>query len=224
MTCASRPPSMPSGSALAAVRARRDVVDQRALLRVALDVPAALLPGEVLGPRLEHRGRDQPRLVAHLARDDRDRRAGHRRRAAAVGAEPVRRLVGVAVADLDVLGRDAELLGDDLRERRLVALALGLRAEADTTALPDGCTRRSAPSFIDSPRMSMCLRGPAPTPSVKNDDADAHQLAAGALLGLLAAQVVVAGDVHRDLHRLGVVAGVVGPAGGRLVRELLRAR
>ena len=39
----------------------------------------------------------------------------------------------------------------------------------DTTALPDGCTRRSAPSFIDIPRMSMCLRGPAPTPSVKNE-------------------------------------------------------
>ena len=109
----------------------------RALLRVALDVPAALLPGEVLGPRLEHRRGDQARLVAHLARDDRDRGAGDRRRAAAVGAEPVGRLVGVAVAHLDVLGRDAELLGDDLRERRLVALALRLRADAD-----DGLARR----------------------------------------------------------------------------------
>ena len=52
-------------------------------------------------------------------------------------------------------------------------------------------------------------------------DADAHELAAGALLGLLAAQVLVAGDVHRHAHRLGVVARVVGPAGGRLVGELL---
>ena len=65
---------MPSGSRLAAVGALGDVLDQRALLGVALDVPAALLPGEVLGPGLEHRRRDQPRLVAHLARDDRDRR------------------------------------------------------------------------------------------------------------------------------------------------------
>jgi hypothetical protein len=51
--------------------------------------------------------------------------------------------------------------------------------------------------------------------------ADAHQLPAGALLGLLAAQVLVAGDLHRHAHRLGVVARVVGPAGRRLVRELV---
>ena len=51
---------------------------------------------------------------------------------------------------------------------------------------------------------------------------DAHQLAAGPLFGLLAAQVLVAGDVHRHTHGLGVVAGVVRPAGGRLVWELLR--
>ncbi len=52
--------------------------------------------------------------------------------------------------------------------------------------------------------------------------ADAHQLAAGSLLGLLAAQILVAGDLHRDGHRLRVLARVVGPAGGRLVGELLR--
>ena len=39
----------------------------------------------------------------------------------------------------------------------------------ETIALPEGWTRRSAPSFIDMPRMSMCLRGPAPTPSVKKE-------------------------------------------------------
>jgi hypothetical protein len=55
-----------------------------------------------------------------------------------------------------VLGRDPELLGDDLRERRLVACPC-VCAEMLTTACR-GCTRRSAPSF-----MSMCLRGPAPT-------------------------------------------------------------
>src|SRR3954468_19117287 len=44
----------------------------------------------------------------------------HRRRAAAVGAQGEGRRVGVAVDDRDVLWRDAELLGDDLRERRLV--------------------------------------------------------------------------------------------------------
>ena len=52
-------------------------------------------------------------------------------------------------------------------------------------------------------------------------DADAHVLALGPLLGLLLAQVVVAGDAHRDAHGLLVVARVVLPAGGRRVRELL---
>ena len=41
-------------------------------------------------------------------------------------------------------------------------------------ALPVGWMRSSQPSAMPSPRMSMCLRGPAPTPSVKNDEADAH--------------------------------------------------
>ena len=53
-------------------------------------------------------------------------------------------------------------------------------------------------------------------------DADAHQLAAGALLGLLAAQLGVADLVHRLLERGGIVAAVVFPAGGGLVGELLR--
>ena len=52
-------------------------------------------------------------------------------------------------------------------------------------------------------------------------DADAHQLAALALLGLLPAQAGVVDHVHRLLERRGVVARVVRPAGRRLVRELL---
>ena len=103
-----------------------------------------------------------------------------------VGPQPERRLVGVAVHDLDVLGRDAELLGDDLRERRLVALALGLARTAGSPPCPVGCTRSSQPSAMPSPTMSIILRGPAPTVSVKNDRADAHQLAARALFLLLA--------------------------------------
>ncbi len=52
-------------------------------------------------------------------------------------------------------------------------------------------------------------------------DADPHQLTPRALLRLLPPQVLVAGDVHRHAHRLGVVPGVVRPAGRRLVGELL---
>src|SRR5918995_498651 len=52
--------------------------------------------------------------------------------------------------------------------------------------------------------------------------ADSHQLAARPLLRLLPTQLVVAGDVHGDLHGLRVVARVVRPAGRGLVGELLR--
>src|SRR5439155_7755820 len=51
-----------------------------------------------------------------------------RRRTAAVGAHAERDLAGVAVNDLDLLHRDPELVGHELRERRLVALPMGMRA------------------------------------------------------------------------------------------------
>jgi hypothetical protein len=151
-----------------AVGGQHDLLDRGGLLRVALDEPTALLAFEVGGRGLEHRGGDEPRLVAHLPRHDRRGGAGHRRRARAVRAQAERRRVSVAVDDLDVLGRDAELLGHDLGERRLVALPWVL-TEMPSTALPVGCTRSSAPSAMPRPAMSMCLRGPAPTVSLKND-------------------------------------------------------
>ena len=43
-------------------------------------------------------------------------------------SRPLTRLPGVAVQDLDVLERHAELVGDDLAPRRLVALAVRGRA------------------------------------------------------------------------------------------------
>ena len=43
-----------------------------------------------------------------------------------------------------------------------------LMQDSRTTALPVGCTRSSHASAMPRPRMSMSLRGPAPTASVKN--------------------------------------------------------
>ena len=56
--------------------------------------------------------------------------ARHRRRPAAARAEPHRRAVGVTCDDSDLLERHTDLVGRDLRERRLVALPVGhLRGE-----------------------------------------------------------------------------------------------
>ena len=65
------------------------------------------------------------------------------------------------------------------------------------------------------------VRGPGADDLGERADADAHQLAARALLGLLPAQVLVADHVHGQAQRATVVARVVLPAGRRLVRELL---
>ena len=130
------------------VRAECDLLNRRALLGVALHEPAPLLPLEVVGRALEHRRRHQLRLVAHRSRDHGRGGARHRGRARPVGAEPERRPVGVAVHHVDVLRRDAQLLGDDLGEGRLVALALGLAAHPQLTPCRSGgCAARRRRSF-----------------------------------------------------------------------------
>ena len=69
--------------------------------------------------------------------------------------------------------------------------------------------------------MSICLRGPAPTPSVKKLSPMPISSPRSRLLRLLLAQVVVAGHVQGQPQRARVVAGVVLPAGLRRVRELV---
>ena len=91
-----------------------------------------------------------------------------------------------------------------------------------STALPVGWTRRSAPSAMPSPTMSMCLRGPAPTVSVKNEMPMPISSPRARFSCLLATQVVVARHLERLAHRALVLARVVGPARLVLVRELLR--
>ena len=59
----------------------------------------------------------------------RQRRAADDQRARAVGAHAELHFVGVAEHDFDVLERHAELFADDLREGRLVTLAVIVRAD-----------------------------------------------------------------------------------------------
>ena len=115
-----------------------------------LSVPAtrelAVLELDVGLGRLHQVGRDLLALVDDLLAGVDHRLAADRQRARAVGAHADRGLVGVAVDDVDVLVGHAQLLGDHLREGRLVALAVAVGAghhlhlagvgEADLGALP----------------------------------------------------------------------------------------
>ena len=102
-------------------------------LRRAGDVEAAAVEVEdhVLGAGLELVGRQLPGLVDQRLRGLAGRGAADLGRLGAVGAGAARDGVGVALEHRDLLDRDPEPVGDDLRERRLVALALREGAGAD---------------------------------------------------------------------------------------------
>ena len=141
-------------------------------------------------------------------------------RSRAVGAEAVRRVVGVAVDHLDVLRRDPELVRDDLGERRLVPLALGLHGQPQLR-LARRVDAQVAPVGHAEAEDVHVLAGTGADALREERDADPHQLPPIPLLRLLPAQLVVAGDPHRLAQRPRVVAGVVLPTRRRHVRELL---
>ena len=102
---------------------------------------------DVLRRRLELMGDDRLGLGRDLVGRSRRRLAADGERARAVRVEPEWTGVGVAVDHLDLLRVDAELVGDDLREPRLVTLAVRGRAgvqsdragavDADRGGFPD---------------------------------------------------------------------------------------
>ena len=85
---------------------------------------------------------------------------------------------------LDVLGRDAELAGHDLGEGRLVALALGLHAEAHHRLAGGVHPQLAAVGHAQAEDVHV-LAGPGAHALGEEAEADAHQLAPGPLLGLL---------------------------------------
>ena len=208
------------GQVAGPVGPHRHVLDRDRLLRIALDAERPGLVFDVGDRRLEHARGDDLRLVAHLAGHERGGGPRHRRRPAAVRTEPERRVVGVAVHHLDVLGRDAELVGDDLGERRLVSLALRHHRQSDHRLAGRVHPQLAAVGHAETEDVHVLPRSGADGLGEERD-ADAHQLAALALLRLFPAQLVVAGHRHRLAHRRFVVARVVDPAGLRRVRELV---
>ena len=122
------------------------------------------------------------------------RGARSRRRAARVRAQAAGRC-RVALLDLDVGRRNAELLGDDLRVGGLVPLPLALRA------------KRASPSrrvHADLGRVEHLeaqdieiLRRPGADDLGEAADADAHQLATFALLNLFCTKCLLVHYLHR---------------------------
>ena len=71
--------------------------------------------------------RDLASFGDHLVHRLDDGAAADRQRARAISAHPVGDFGGVAVDDLDRLERHAEMVGDELREGRLVPLTVRVR-------------------------------------------------------------------------------------------------
>ena len=175
-----------------AVGAHGDLLDGHRLL---VGSPStwndALLPLQVGHRDLEHPGGDEPGLVAHLAGDQRRGRAatpawiGCRRCPARTASGRCRRARPRC--------RRAGCRSPRRRSGRTSSRgpAPGSGTTPAATALPVGWTRSSEPSAMPRPRMSMSLRGPAPTASVKNEMPMPISSPRARRCCLLAAQLVV---------------------------------
>ena len=187
------------------VRRHRALLDAHASVGRAADVEAAQLPVDVLLGDLEQVGGQPPRLGPDLAGDHRDGRTGDGRAARGVGAHPERRGVGVALLDDDVLGRDAELVGDDLGPGGLVSLPLGLGAGAEDRLAGHVHPQLGGVEHLDAEDVVLAAVA-RPERLGHRRDPDAEQPAASLGLLLLPLEVVVAdrpGDRRRGTWRTG---------------------
>jgi hypothetical protein len=113
------------------------------------------------------------------------------------------------VLDAHVVHRHAERPRYELRPRRLVALALGRRAGLD----------RDDALFVDGARADLGAEAGELDVGAQPDPELLH-VAVGAALGLLLAQLVVAGGLEHEVQGARVLARVIGGAGDRLVGEV----
>ena len=166
---------------------------------------------EVVLGHLELVGDDPLRLRDHLLGGVVEGDSADGETAAPVRVQPELHHRGVAVDHLDLLDRDPEPVGDDLRERRHVALPV----------------RRGADQDLDGPGREAADRGGVPAAGAVADraedprrseaahldvgrqtDADLLRVAASAPLGLVATEPVVVDELERLVERGVEVAGV----------------
>ncbi len=119
-----------AGELVRDIGVERDLAPGRRLVGAG-DGELAVLEHDVAFGRLQHVGRDLLGLGLDLVERLHDRGHADRARARAVGAHAELHLVGVAVHDADVVDRDAEPFGHELREGGLVALAVLVTAGED---------------------------------------------------------------------------------------------
>ena len=213
----------PVGQVVRGEDRHRDLADRHALVGAADREPAA---GEldVVDRRLEQVRRDRLGLLDHLVGGPDQRLATDDQRPRAVGVEALGRDLGVAVQHLDVLERDAEPVGDDLAERRLVALAVRGGAGDDLDLAggqhPHARVLPAAGAVVE--RAEHPGRRQAAHLGERRDaDAELDRVAGLAALLLLGPQLVVPEHLLGPRGRGLVVAGVVLHAGDRGERELV---
>ena len=212
----------PFGQVVREVRHQRDVEERFAAIGRAFDEELSALVRHVLLVGLEQVRGDLLRLLLDLLGRHVDRRCADGTAAAAVAAHPERHLAGVAVDDVDVVDRNLQFVGDDLRERRLVALAVRMRAgedrhlpgrmDADVRALVQARLR---------PERARHRRRREPTRLEVGGEADAEVPALFARRLLLTTERLVVEDLQGLVEGAGVVAAVVEQRDRRLVRELV---
>src|SRR5262249_54393979 len=131
-----------------------------------------------------------------------DRRPGIRSDAAREAADTVRDGGSVAGHDVDVLEANADRVGGDLRERRLIALTLRRRA----------ARHHDAPTRVES--QDGAREGTETHAPHADGDADSGVTAVLPEARLLAPRLVVVRALERAPKQLGIVPAVVGERRG----------
>jgi hypothetical protein len=154
---------------------QRHVLDRLELSGGALHEELAVRVLDVFDSRFEQVRGDDLRFLLDLLDRAEERAAADGRRAASVGSPAHRRALRVAVHDLDVVHPDAELVGDDLSERRPFPLAvrrdsehdvdLAGRVEADDRALPEAASEADGARDLRRPETADLgvVENPTPT-------------------------------------------------------------
>ena len=186
-----------------------------------MNVPFVVL--EVVGRDLELVRDDLARLLDDLLTRRPECGAADREPAAAVRVQPVRRDARVAVQHLHLGGIAAELVGDDLRPRRLVALAVRRGAGDDLErAGREAPDRGRLPASRRVADRAEDPRGCEPAHLVVRREADADLLDVASLAPrlLLGLELVEPEVLEQLVERRVVVAAVDRQAGGDRGREL----